>query len=162
MTGVTRWSGQPAPRGAEELRGAMIAGHNRARAQYGVAPLAWNDQLARDAAVYAGVLARTGRFQHDPQRGRAVKQGENLFTGTRGAYRYGEMVGLWVDERREYRGGRFPSVSVTGDWSRVAHYTQIIWPTTRMVGCAVSSNRRNDYLVCRYWTAGNVVGTVLR
>ncbi len=153
---------RPAPRGEAELRSAMIAGHNRARVQYGVPPLAWNDALARDAAVYAAVMARSGRFQHDPQRGRAAKQGENLFFGTRSAYRFGEMVRLWVDERREYRGGRFPNVSVTGDWSRVGHYTQIIWPTTRMVGCATSSNRRNDYLVCRYWPAGNVVGTILR
>lgn len=140
----------------------MIAGHNRARAQYGVAPLGWNEALARDAAVYAAVLARTDRFRHDEQRGRAMKQGENLFTGTRGAYRYGEMVGLWIDERREYRPGRFPGVSVTGDWSRVGHYTQIIWPATRLVGCATASSRRNDYLVCRYWPAGNVVGTILR
>jgi hypothetical protein len=140
----------------------MIAGHNRARSQYGAAPLAWNDALARDAAAYAAVLARSGRFQHDPQYGRQPRQGENLFTGTRGAYRYTEMVGLWVDERREFRPGIFPEVSVTRNWSRVGHYTQIIWPATRLVGCATSSDRRSDYLVCRYWPAGNVVGTRLR
>ena len=162
VTGSMPWSGRPAPRGEDALKATMIAGHNRARAQYGVAPLRWNEALARDAAVYAAVLARTYRFRHDPQHGRAMKQGENLFTGTRGAYRYGEMVGLWIDERREFRPGRFPSVSVTGDWSRVGHYTQIIWPTTRLVGCATASSRRSDYLVCRYWPAGNVVGTILR
>jgi hypothetical protein len=53
-------------------------------------------------------------------------------------------------------------VSRTGDWSQVAHYTQIVWPATQRVGCATASNRSNDYLVCRYLPAGNVVGVVMR
>ena len=48
-----------------------------------------------------------------------------------------------------------------GDWSQVAHYTQIVWPSTERVGCATASNRSNDYLVCRYLPAGNVVGVVM-
>ena len=125
------------------------------------APLAWDEGLARDAAVYAQRLARTGRFEHDPQAAGRPRQGENLFMGTRGAYSYGDMIGLLVDERRYFRPGRFPDVSRTGDWSHVGHYTQIIWPTSQRVGCATASNRANDYLVCRYLPAGNVVGTML-
>ncbi len=140
----------------------MIAAHNDARRQYGVGPLMWDEALARDASVYAKYLARTGRFEHDPQLGRRPHEGENLFMGTRSAYSYADMIGLLVDERRFYRSGRFPAVSRTGDWSQVAHYTQIVWPTSQRVGCATASNRANDYLVCRYLPAGNVVGTVLR
>ena len=140
----------------------MIAGHNEARRRYGAAPLAWDEALARDAGVYAHRLARTNRFEHDTQAGRAPRQGENLFMGTRGAYSYADMIRLLVDERRFYRAGRFPNVSRTGDWSRVGHYTQIIWPTSRHVGCATASSRTNDYLVCRYLPAGNIVGTMLR
>ncbi|HVF37091.1 MAG TPA: CAP domain-containing protein [Sphingomicrobium sp.] len=140
----------------------MIKAHNDARRQYGSAPLAWDDGLARDAATYARQLARSGRFHHDPQIGRYPRQGENLFMGTRGAYRYSKMVGLLIDERRDFRPGRYPYVSRTGDWSHVSHYTQIIWPATRRVGCATASSHANDYLVCRYLPAGNVVGTVLR
>ena len=44
---------RPQPRGEALLRSAMIAGHNQARRRYGVAPLAWDEALARDAAVYA-------------------------------------------------------------------------------------------------------------
>jgi hypothetical protein len=153
---------RPAARGDQLLRSTMIAAHNQARRQYGVGPLVWDEVLARDAAVYAQYLARTGRFEHDPQPGRHPPQGENLFMGTRNAYSYADMIGLLVDERRYFRAGRFPSVSRTGDWSQVAHYTQIVWPTSQRVGCATASNRANDYLVCRYLPAGNVVGTVLR
>ena len=156
------WTGKPAARGEPLLRSTMIAAHNRARRQYGVRPLVWDDGLARDAGAYAQYLARTGRFEHDSQRGRRPLQGENLFMGTRRAYSYADMIGLLVDERRYFRPGRFPAVSRTGDWSQVAHYTQIIWPTSQRVGCATASNRTNDYLVCRYLPAGNVVGTLLR
>ena len=150
------------PRGSALLRSAMVEGPNGARRQYRVAPLAWAEALARDAAVYAARLARTNRFEHDRQAGGYPRQGENLFMGTRGAYSYAEMIGLLVDERRYYRPGRFPAVSRTGSVAHVGHYTQIIWPTSQRVGCATASNRANDYLVCRYLPAGNVVGTILR
>ena len=153
---------RPQERGGALLRDTMISAHNQARRQYGAGPLAWDERLARDAAAYARQLARTNRFQHDPQTGRRPKQGENLWIGTRTAYSYAEMIGLLIDERRYFRPGRFPNVSRTGDWSHVAHYTQIIWPASRRVGCATASNRQKDYLVCRYLPAGNVVGTVLR
>jgi len=163
QTATVPWTDKrPQARGGLLLRSTMVAAHNEARRKYGVGPLLWDDGLARDAAVYAQHLARTGRFEHDSQRSRRPPQGENLFMGTHGAYSYADMIGLLVEERRYFRPGRFPAVSRTGDWSQVAHYTQIVWPTSQRVGCAIASNRANDYLVCRYLPAGNVVGTVLR
>ena len=163
QSGTLPWTDRlPAARGEQLLRDTMIAAHNQARRQYGVGPLAWDDGLARDARAYAAILARTGRFAHDPQIGGRPRQGENLWVGTRTAYSYAEMIGLLIDERRFFRPGRFPAISRTGDWSDVAHYTQIVWPASQRVGCATASNRANDYLVCRYLPAGNVVGTVLR
>lgn len=163
QTATERWTDlRPQPRGQDLLRMTMISAHNKARRQYGVGPLVWDEALARDAGSYAQILARTNRFEHDAQRGRQPKQGENLWMGTRSAYSYSEMIGHLVGERRYYRPGRFPDVSRTGDWSKVGHYTQIVWPTSQRVGCATASNRANDYLVCRYWPAGNVVGTMLR
>jgi len=160
---IEMWNDKrPQPRGAELLKSTMMAGHNEARRQYGVPPLVWDDALVRDAQVYANQLAQTYKFEHDPQRGRNPKQGENLWMGTRTAYRYEEMIGQLVDERRYYRPGRFPEISTTGDWSMVGHYTQIIWPTSQRVGCATAVNKTRDYLVCRYSPAGNVVGTMLR
>ena len=153
---------RPAPRGPKMLREISIALHNDARRAYRVAPIAWNEALAADAMIYAGKLARTGQFRHDPQAGRRPRQGENLWMGTRGAYRYEAMLGHLIDERRNFRPGRFPDISRTGIWSDVGHYTQIVWPTSTHVGCAMASNRRDDFLVCRYLPAGNIVGTVLR
>jgi hypothetical protein len=163
QSAVVPWNDpRPAARGEAIFRAAMMRGHNAARRQYGSRPLVWDEALARDAQAYARRMALSGRFQHDPQTGRRPRQGENLWVGTRTAYRYDEMIGLLVDERRYFRPGRFPQVSRTGNWANVAHYTQIIWPATQRVGCATASNRSNDYLVCRYLPAGNIVGVVLR
>ena len=81
-----------------------------------------------------------------------------LWRGQRGVFSYGVMVGVMVEEARHFRPGTFPNVSRTGDWSQVAHYTQIVWPTTTEVGCALASSAATDYFVCRYAPSGNKDG----
>jgi uncharacterized protein YkwD len=155
-----RASDAPAPRGEALLRAAMLAGQNEARARLGLPPLAWNDSLAADARLYAEEMARSGRFEHSPQPRGNPPQGENLWTGTRRAYSYREMVGHWVAKGRDYRPLPVPQSSTTGAFGDVGHYTQIVWRNTREVGCAEAGNSRDDYVVCRYLPAGNVFGEV--
>lgn len=38
------------------------------------------------------------------------------------------------------------------------HYTQMVWATTRRVGCAKKQCPRGDYIVCEYFPGGNVEG----
>ena len=148
----------PAPRDDALLRRTMLDAQNVARRAVGVAPLAWNAALAADARRYAETMTRTRRFAHAEQLQGAGREGENLWTGTRGAYRYREMVAAWIAEKRHFTNGVTPDFSTTGKYEDVAHYTQIIWRTTRAVGCALASNAHDDYLVCRYAPPGNVVG----
>ena len=65
---------------------------------------------------------------------------------------------LAAAEGRDFVNGVTPAFSRTGKWQDVSHYTQMIWRNTTRVGCAIASNRRDDYLVCRYSPPGNVVG----
>lgn len=153
-----RASDAPAARGDALLRRAMLAAHNAARAEVGVAPLEWSDALATTARGYAQELARTGRFEHAVQPQGPGREGENLWTGTRDAYSYAEMAGHWVAEKRDFVNGVTPMFSRTGKWEDVAHYTQIVWRGSTQVGCALASGPRDDYLVCRYAPPGNVVG----
>jgi len=148
----------PAPRGAALLKTAMIDGHNAARAAVGVAPLTWSDTLATTARAYAEQMARTRKFAHAPQPQGMTREGENLWTGTRYAYVYTEMMGHWVAEKRDFINMPTPGFSRTGNFEDVAHYTQIVWRGSTQVGCAMASNTTDDYLVCRYSPPGNVVG----
>lgn len=146
-----------AARGAALFETAMLQGHASARAEHALPPLRWNPELAAAAHEWAQQLAASGGFEHsdddsdDPQ-------GENLWMGTRGAFAYPEMVKHWVDEKADFLPGRPLEASGRKGWEDIAHYTQIVWKDTREVGCAVASNAEDDYLVCRYYPAGNVEG----
>lgn len=134
-----------------------LAEHNAERKELGLEPLRWSHSLRRDAQGWANELAARGQFRHSPDL-LAIGQGENLWRGDVGRHAPWEMIDLFLAERRIFRPGVFPDVSTTGRWSDVGHYTQIIWPETREVGCATAVNARHEVLVCRYWPAGNVMG----
>ncbi len=141
------------------MRDVVLGMHNEERESLGLSPLAWDSALAADAARYARQMAQTNLFRHSPRASRAIPSGENLWMGSRGLYDYELMVGSFLDEKRYFRrSGILPDLSTTGRWEDVGHYTQIIWRSTRKVGCALAEGQSYDYLVCRYFPAGNVFG----
>ena len=142
---------------AGQFPARILAAHNAERARAGVSPLVWDNALGTAAAAYAQQMAMTGAFRHS-DRSQRRGTGENLWMGTHGAFSVEAMVGGWASEKRFFAPGTFPNVSRSGNWEDVGHYTQMIWPTTTRVGCALASTPRIDYLVCRYATAGNIDG----
>lgn len=142
---------------ASQFPARIIAAHNAERARAGVSPLIWDSALGAAAATYAQQLARTSRFAHSDRRARPGV-GENLWMGSRGIYSIETMIEGWSSEKRWFHAGVFPNVSRTGNWADVGHYTQMIWPATTRVGCAIASTALTDYLVCRYANKGNIDG----
>jgi hypothetical protein len=142
---------------ASEFPARILAAHNAERAQMGMSPLTWDAELGNEAAAYAQQMSFTGMFQHSNRQARRGV-GENLWMGSHAAFSPEAMVGGWSSEKRYFMPGVFPNNSRTGNWADVGHYTQMIWPTTTRVGCALASTGRVDYLVCRYATAGNIDG----
>lgn len=148
-----------AARDPDLLRMVMLDAHNGERTALGLAPLDWDEALVADAARYAADMARTGLFRHSPRASRAVPSGENLWMGPRRLYAYQMMVGSFLQEKRFARiDGKLPDLSTTGRWQDVGHYTQMIWRGTRKIGCALGDGAQYDYLVCRYFPAGNSFG----
>ena len=135
----------------------LLLAQNAERQSLGLKPMRWDPQLAAAASAYADELAATDEWEHSPDEDRP-DQGENLWVGTRGAFTAEEMAGDWIAEKSVFRAGIFPDVSTTGRWEDVGHYTQIIWADTDRIGCGLSSSAEDDYLVCRYAHAGNVMG----
>lgn len=136
----------------------LLAAQNRERAGMGQAPLRWDDSLAANAREWARYLARTGKFEHSPDVPGAAPEGENLWAGTSDAYQPEAMVGLWLAEKRDFKPGTFPLNSHSNDVRKVSHYTQLIWARTNSVGCALERGQDEEFLVCRYTRAGNVIG----
>ena len=144
---------QTPPRGGFAER--LLVAHNVERERRGVPRLKWSARLAAEAQAWAATLARTNRFEHAADRAGA---GENLWMGPAGRYSAEAMIDGFVAEGRMFRPGRFPDVSSTGSWHDIGHYTQLIWPGTQELGCAVSRATERDILVCRYFPAGNMIG----
>lgn len=145
-----------APGGAPNaFAGRLLATHNAERVRLGIAPLKWSPVLAQQASEWADTLAARGVFEHATDRKGA---GENLWRGTTGFYSPEQMIGAFVREGAYFRAGKFPNVSTTGKWQDVGHYTQLIWPATQEVGCALARGGGKDVLVCRYFPAGNFMG----
>ena len=138
----------------------FLNAHNRERAAVRVQPLVWDVALARAAGDYARQLASSGTLRHSPRQVRAG-QGENLWMGTRGAYASSQMIAGWSSEKRVFRPGLFPAITTTGNWADAGHYSQMIWPTTTRLGCAIASNPSADFLVCRYAPGGNIDGRLV-
>jgi hypothetical protein len=147
-------AGTPTVRSAP-LENTVLSIHNSERARLGLTPLDWDPQLAAGAAAWADELARTDTFHHS-DRSQRRGTGENLAMGSHGYFPPSVLVGLWLNERRDFRPGTFPNVSISGNWMAIGHYSQMVWRGTTRVGCAVRSSARNDYLVCRYSPAGNI------
>jgi uncharacterized protein YkwD len=144
----------PVPDG--QFRARILVLHNDQRSAVGLPSLVWDNVLAAGAAAWARHMAATGAFDHSDRHSRRGI-GENIWTGDRGAYSFDQGVKVWISDKRTFVPGIFPNVS-TADWYSVSHYTQIIWPKTRRIGCGFASSRTKDYLVCRYSPSGNIDG----
>lgn len=145
---------------------AIVAAHNRWRAQVGVAELSYSPELAVSAQVWADYLKQTNRcnMRHSKPDGR---YGENLFWSSAVVWSDGrrelkkvqseEPVNSWGSEKDDYdyASNRCKPGKMCG------HYTQMVWRTSTQVGCAVAvcGDSQEQVWVCQYQPAGNWVGS---
>lgn len=126
-----------------------VEAHNKYRAKHCAPPLMWSEKLAAVAQSWANQLQTKGcAFGHSP----GAKYGENLAAGTVGALDPESSVAMWYDEVKLYK---FPS----GGFSmETGHFTQVVWTTTREVGCGQVECKGNVIYVCNYDPPGNWEG----
>lgn len=140
---------------------AILALHNRERMRLDQPPLVWNRTLAEHAARYARQIAAEGVARHDRTPFRRRVMGENLWHNPGRPLALTAGIEQMLAERIWFKPGVYPDISTTGDWAAPGHYTQIIWPTTRAIGCAAAQGWRGTMLVCRYSPPGNKDGVRL-
>ncbi|KAL5973969.1 Cuticle-degrading protease [Asimina triloba] len=137
--------------GGVGLANQFLAPQNAARAVLGMAPLAWDERVARYAAWYANQRRRDCALKHSNG-----PYGENIFWGSGDGWTPGQAVAAWLSERKWYlhAGNRCISGQECG------HYTQIVWSRSRRVGCAkvTCSGGGGDFMTCNYDPPGNYIG----
>lgn len=140
---------QPAPAaGPSGDAAALVAAHNRYRAQHCAQPLTWSPKLAQVAQQWANNLRDQGcAFDHS-----GGSYGENLAAGTTGAMDPEAVVAMWYDEVKGY------SFQQPGFSMQTGHFTQVVWRSTTQVGCGMAQCKGNDIWVCEYDPPGNWEG----
>ncbi|ORY52986.1 PR-1-like protein [Rhizoclosmatium globosum] len=147
---------------------AILKAHNDIRKSHGVPPLVWDKKIAKHAVGWAAHSMKFTNFQAtdgdngNPHHGDHAGYGQNL------AWKYSSspfksipfasLVALWNSE---------PIPTTPGTYN---HVTQVLWKTTKSVGCAVAAGPNphpdpsqpaylNDIiLVCDYYPPGNYYG----
>jgi hypothetical protein len=137
--------------------------HNAVRAmvetQTPLPALAWSDALEATAKTYGMMCINTDGYpnimDHNPNRGAGhpYSVGENIYASGGTATAQG-AVQSWASEKANY-------VYPAGYSSATGHYTQIVWRTTREIGCALVNCPSIPYgstIICNYGPAGNSGG----
>lgn len=145
---------------AWETEDTFLSVHNYARGLIGVPPLAWDPKLANAAQSWADYLAKYDLFQHADSKTR-WGLGENLYmiSWWKNLTSDGmDALASWLEESTLYD----HDAQVCQSGKVCGHYTQMIWNTTKKVGCAKSvrkaKNKTKIFWVCRYDPTGNIIG----
>ncbi|KNC97728.1 uncharacterized protein SPPG_07190 [Spizellomyces punctatus DAOM BR117] len=148
---------KPVPKGS--FQDDCLATHNRLRAQDGKGALVWSAKAAAHAQNWANTLAASGKFDLEHSGG---PFGENLFASSTSGdenQACGPAVQSWYDEK-----SLMPKSGLIGDgdFHAYGHYSQVVWGTTKELGCALGVNdgtgQKLSFVVCEYFPAGNFVG----
>lgn len=133
----------------------LITLHTNIRAAVKVGPLTWSTELAAYAQKWADHLAATNcDLAHRPSSGEWKQiYGENMFAGSAKFFTVADAVKLWENEKKNYKGQAIGSGSANS-----GHYTQIVWKSTRQVGCGKAVCKDNLIVVCNYDPQGNIAG----
>ncbi|KAI3448201.1 hypothetical protein Pfo_004866 [Paulownia fortunei] len=134
---------------AQNSQQDYLNAHNAARAEVGVQPMTWDENVAAFAQNYVHQRIGDCNMVHSTNR----PYGENLAKGS-GDFTGQAAVALWVEEKPNYD---YPSNTCVGGECR--HYTQVVWRDSVRLGCARAQCNDGWWFVsCNYDPPGNVIG----
>jgi pathogenesis-related protein 1 len=136
---------------------AALDFHNKVRKDVSVLNLEWSRELAAYAQLWATKLATDGcKLEHRPSTGKWARiYGENIYFGTAKGLSASDASKAWYGEIKDYKNEKL----TMSNFSKVAHYTQMVWRTTTKVGigqavCASGAT----IIVANYSPMGNYMG----
>lgn len=143
----------------------MLDAHNQWRAKVGTPALIYSSELAASSQRWADHLkvANQCKMQHSKPDG---NYGENLYWASAIRWSDGKrevqqiipqkVVDAWGSEVKDYNYSR----NSCAQGKMCGHYTQVVWKSTRSVGCAfaICEDSKEQVWVCQYQTPGNWVG----
>jgi len=155
-----RRGSQARPLTGKEIQ-ELVDLHNDMRAREGAANMeliTWSNLLASQVAKWAAkCIWGHGITTAEPD---YHEIGQNVWAVEGNTIKVTDGVHAFYNEKQECEGG-----DLAVDISNCANYTQLVWSTTRQIGCAVhrceplvGQGWNGMYLVCNYGPAGNWEG----
>ncbi|MEO5683297.1 MAG: CAP domain-containing protein [Chitinophagaceae bacterium] len=141
----------------------ILDAHNTYRFELSLPALIWSPELAKYAQSWANELSnnRDCQLAHRPRTDTGSWNnpyfGENIFAGggTDWVPSIPEAVDTWGEEKKLFD----TETKLYKPDGKSGHYTQIVWKSTRMVGCAtVKCANGLVIVVCNYYPMGNLIG----
>ncbi|WOG96849.1 hypothetical protein DCAR_0416187 [Daucus carota subsp. sativus] len=132
----------------------FLFAHNIVRAAKWEWPLTWDNELEKYAKWWADQRQGDCELRHSfPEY--EFKLGENIYWGSGSDWKPSDAVRAWAEEEKYYE----YATNSCAEGQQCGHYTQIVWKTTRRVGCArVVCDSGDVFMTCNYDPVGNYVG----
>ncbi|XP_058784365.1 pathogenesis-related protein 1-like [Vicia villosa] len=139
---------------AQDSPADYVNTHNLAREELGInmTNLVWDDKIAAFAQNYVN---KCKDCKLVPSNKEAYGYGENLAMSARNLSGV-DAVNLWVAEKPLYNW-----YIERCEGGECGHYTQVVWGSSRRVGCGKGKcDDGRTFVACYYYPAGNVLGEV--
>ncbi|KAJ8420368.1 hypothetical protein Cgig2_024710 [Carnegiea gigantea] len=132
----------------------FLVSHNLVRAKKLELPLVWDKDLEKYARWWVDQRSTDCALQHSfPDR--EFELGECIFWGGGSQWAPSNAIKTWANEEGYYD---YDS-NTCAEGQMCGHYTQIVWSTTRKLGCARVVCQDGDvFMTCNYYAPSNVIG----
>ena len=135
----------------EQFREEALARHNFFRAHHNAKALVRSAKLERIAQEAAEYMVKINNFHFPDEKYNDENIGMNLF------WQYGPFDGIsitdyWYDQRSKY------DFNKPGYVENAGGFTQLVWKSTKKMGCGYSCKGLECYGLCTYYPAGNYHG----
>jgi len=154
---------EPMPMTSQQIQ-TIVDRHNELRSGEGadnMEQLTYNESLAQRAEDWAAQC----NFTHPTEELTPLNLGQNIHAATNLRQHPNPRWAIqhWFDEKAVYD---YDTLACNGPMC--GHYTQVVWATTRSIGCAYHRclplkrtayvTTAASYFVCYYWPGGNYAG----
>ena len=146
-----------------EEKASFIKDTNDYRTLANAPPLKWDNSLSRSAQDWVDYLCKNEgcRMRHpstESEKNQYLNNntfGQNLawFEGSPGSP--AESVKNWGPVECKHYDPESPIIGTDG--SEVGHFTQLVWKSTKSLGCGSATNGNETLYACNYSPAGNVI-----
>ena len=136
----------------EKERQQLLYSHNHARKYFKFEELTRSSDLEKIAQDTSEYLLKhpenLGKKSGKTYKG--SKLGENIYVGNNKDDIAGYAIDAWIMESDLY-------YEDPTNYEISANFTQVVWKSTKLLGCGISCNTKECYVVCNYYPAGNII-----